>query len=363
MKPIPFAILENFMYEIFVKLGVAEIDARSAAAILVESDKRGIPSHGIARMKDFYYDRICNETIVVDAPFEIIKESPTTAVIDGHHGLGHPIAKRAMQMAIDKAKQYGMGMTVVRNSNHYGIAGYYAMMAAEQGMIGMSSTNARPSVAPLFGVENMFGTNPFSFGLPTDDPFPFVFDAATSMVQRGKVEVYARAGKKMPPGWVIDQDGNPMQDPQEVLKAIIEGKSALTTLGGISEETGGHKGYGLAVVSELLCSALQQGAFLKGLSGFTADKKPTFCPIGHFFMAINIEACVELSAFKKQTTAVLRQLRDSKKAKGQDRIYTPGEKEYLYYEKNKNTGAVLSETTINEMKQIQEDLKLTGYTF
>lgn len=363
MKPIPFATLESFMREAFIKLGINSTDAASAAAILVESDKRGIPSHGIARMKDFYYDRIKNGTIIVNAPFEIVKEGPTTAVIDGHNGLGHVIAKRAMQMAIDKAKTYGLGMSVVRNSNHYGIAGYYTMMASEQGLIGISSTNARPSVAPLFGVENMFGTNPFSYGLPTNDPFPFVFDAATSMVQRGKVEVYARAGKRMPPGWVIDRDGNPMQDPQEVLKAIIEGKSALTALGGVSEETGGHKGYGFAVVSELLCSALQQGAFLKGLSGFTPDKKPTFCPIGHFFMAINIEACVDLKAFKEHTTTVLQQLRDSQKAKGQERIYTPGEKEYLYYEANKNKGAVLSETTISEMKQMQQELGLTGYSF
>ena len=218
-NPVPFSTLESFMRDAFIKLGLNATDAASAAAILVESDKRGIPSHGIARMKDFYYDRIKNDTIVVNAPFEIIKEGPTTAVIDGHHGLGHVISKRAMQMAIDKAKKYGMGMSVVRNSNHYGIAGYYAMMAAENGMIGMTSTNARPSVAPLFGVENMFGTNPFSFGMPTNDPFPFIHDAATSMVQRGKVEVYARAGKKMTPGWVINADGESMLDAQEVLKA------------------------------------------------------------------------------------------------------------------------------------------------
>lgn len=209
---IDFATMEQFMVDVFKGVGVPEADARVCADVLITSDKRGIDSHGIGRLKPIYYDRI---KLGVQNPLtelEIVKEGPTTAVIDGHDGMGHVIGKRAMQMAIDKAKQYGMGMVAVRNSTHYGIAGYYAIMAAEQGMIGITGTNARPSIAPTFGVENMLGTNPLVFGMPTDEAFPFVIDCATSITQRGKIEVYDREGKTLPAGWVIGEDGEPKTD-------------------------------------------------------------------------------------------------------------------------------------------------------
>ena len=229
---------------------------------------------------------------------KVVKEGPTTAVLDGQNGMGQVISKKAMEMAIEKAENYGMGMVAVRNSNHYGIAGYYVLMATEAGMIGITGTNARPSIAPTFGVENMLGTNPLTFGIPTDEEFPFVLDCATSVSQRGKIEVYAREGKSLPEGWVIGQDGRPRTDTEQVLKDLVTGGAALTPLGGIGEEMGGYKGYGYATVVEILSAALQGGAFLKALSCMENGKKVPY-RLGHFFIAINIEAFTELDAFKK----------------------------------------------------------------
>ena len=166
-------------------------------------------------------DSIIDGVIDPVTKIKVVKEGPTTAVIDGQNGMGQVIGKRAMEMAMDKAAKYGMGMVAVRNSNHYGIAGYYVLMACKRGMIGITGTNARPSIAPTFGVENMLGTNPLTFGMPTDEEFPFVFDAATSVAQRGKIEVYDRLGKELPEGWVIGEDGKPKTDPGQVLKDLV----------------------------------------------------------------------------------------------------------------------------------------------
>ncbi len=324
----PFDVMENFMTDVFKAVGVPGEDAAICANVLITSDKRGIDSHGIGRFKPFYIDRIKSGQIDPVTKIEIIREGPTTAVIDGHNGMGHVIAKKSMQIVIEKAKKFGMGMAAVKNSNHYGIAGYYAMMAADSGMIGITGTNTRPGVAPTFGVENMLGTNPLTFGMPTDEDFPFILDCATSLTQRGKIEVYSRLGKKMPLGWVIGEDGGTKTDPVEVLDDLLKGKAAMTPLGGIGEEGAGYKGYGYATVIEILSSALQGGIFMKAINGFENGKKAPY-RIGHFFIAIDISAFTEIEKFKKTTGDILRELRASKKMPGAERIYTAGEKEYL----------------------------------
>ena len=205
---IPFEKLESFMKDVLMASGVPESDAQIVSDVLITSDKRGIDSHGIGRLKPIYIDRIDAGILNPVTKIEIIKDEKACVTIDGHNGMGHVIAKKAMEMAIRKAEEYGLGMAVVRNSTHYGIAGYYATMATEKNMIGITGTNARPSIAPTFGVENMMGTNPLTFALPTDEAFPFVLDCATSVTQRGKIEVYGRAGKDLPHGWVIDENGN-----------------------------------------------------------------------------------------------------------------------------------------------------------
>ena len=195
--------IERFVNEVFIGYGVPPEDARICADVLLESDRRGIESHGVNRFKPIYLDRIKEGIQKPVTELEVLRQTLTTAVIDGHDGMGQVIGYRSMQMAIDKAKAYGMGMVAVRNSTHYGIAGYYASMAVKSGCIGITGTNARPSIAPTFGVENMLGTNPLTFGFPTDEDFPYILDCATSITQRGKIEYFARTGKDTPAGMVI----------------------------------------------------------------------------------------------------------------------------------------------------------------
>jgi L-2-hydroxycarboxylate dehydrogenase (NAD+) len=360
---IDFDIMERFMVDVFKSVGVPEEDARICADVLITSDKRGIDSHGIGRLKPIYYDRIKEGIQNPVTHLEVVRQGHTTAVIDGHDGMGQVIAKRAMEMAIEKAKAHGMGMVAVRNSTHYGIAGYYALMAVESGMIGITGTNARPSIAPTFGVENMLGTNPLTFGMPTDEEFPFVLDCATSITQRGKIEVYERLGKVLPEGWVIGEDGEPKTDSHQVLSDLVRGTAALVPLGGIGEELGGYKGYGYATVVEILSAALQGGSFLKGLLGISPENKPQPYHLGHFFIAININEFTDLASFRKEAGDILRTLRASKKAPGKKRIYTAGEKEYQAWLERKDRGVPVNEPLQNNIRQLIKELNLTGYDF
>ncbi len=354
---VDFRTMERFMEKALIKAGVPEADATVIAEVLITADQLGIDSHGSNRLKPIYLDRIRDGILNPVTTFEIVKEGPTTAVIDGHNGMGHVIAKRSMQMAIDKARTYGMGMVAVRNSTHYGIAGYYALMAAKAGMIGVTGTNARPSIAPTFGVENMLGTNPMTFGMPTDEDFPFLLDCATSVSQRGKIELYARQGKDTPKGWVIDENGESKTDSVQILKDLVDEKAALAPLGGIGEETAGYKGYGYATVVEILSAALQGGSYMKMLTGFQDGKKTPY-PLGHFFIAMDISHFTEVDEFKKTTGNILRELRASRKMPGHDRIYTAGEKEHLIWLDRRDKGVPLNEALQKEIKSIAELYKI-----
>jgi LDH2 family malate/lactate/ureidoglycolate dehydrogenase len=352
--------LEQFMADVFIGLGVPEPDARVCADVLITADKRGIDSHGINRCKPIYYDRIRAGILEPVTSFEIVRETAATAVVDGHNGMGHAIAKRCMDMTISKARDHDLGMVVARNSTHYGIAGYYVLMAIEAGMIGISGTNARPSIAPTFGVENMLGTNPLTYGIPSDEAFPFVLDCATSVSQRGKIEYYDRLGKPIPEGWVIDRRGRTRTDTHQILEDLVEGTAALVPLGGIGEETAGYKGYGYAVVVEALSSALQCGNAMKALTGWT-DEQRVPIELGHFFLAINVGAFVGLETFKKNMGQLLRDLRASAKAPGRDRIYTAGEKEHLAWLDRRENGIPLPEEVRNDMTSMRDELGLEQY--
>lgn len=359
VKWIKFAPLERFMTDVLKGAGVPAADAAICADVLITADKLGIDSHGISRLKTIYYDRIKQGILSPKTRFEIVRETPATAVIDGHNGMGHVIAKRAMALAIRKAKRYGLGMTAVRNSTHYGIAGYYALMAVKEGMIGITGTNARPSVAPTFGTENMLGTNALTFGMPTDEKFPFLLDCATSITQRGKIEVYAKLGLKMPKGWVINDNGEARTDSRAVLDELVAGTAALVPLGGIGEEMSGYKGYGYSTVVELLSAALQQGAYMKMLMGLKDGKKAPY-HLGHFFLAIDIEAFMGLRSFRKTAGNILRELRASRKMPGARRIYTAGEKEHLAWLYRRKKGAPVNRETQAEMLAMKAELGLKG---
>ena len=357
-----FDLVKNFMKDVFMKIDVPEGDAEICAEILIESDRRGIDSHGINRMKPIYFDRIRDGIQKPVTNFEIIRDSFATAVVDGHDGMGHVIAKRSMDMAIEKAKKFGLGMVTVRNSTHYGIAGYYATMASELDMIGITGTNARPSIAPTFGIENMLGTNPLVFGIPTDEDFPFVLDCATSVSQRGKIEVYARTGKDMPEGWVINREGKSTVDSIQALKSLVDGTAALTPLGGIGEDLAGFKGYGYATVVEILSAALQGGSFMKMLTGFENGKKVPY-KLGHFFIAINIAHFIEVNEFKKTAGDILRQLRASDKMPGEERIYTAGEKEHIARLERTGKGVPIGEDVQKEIIAMRNATALHQYVF
>lgn len=352
----------GFVTDAFVAEGVPRDDAEICADVLLESDKRGIESHGVNRFKPIYIDRINAGIQKPVTEFEIVRETATTAVVDGHDGMGQVIGYKSMSMAIEKAKKYGMGMVAVRNSCHYGIAGYYATMAANAGMIGMTGTNARPSIAPTFGVENMLGTNPLTIGFPTDEEFPFVIDCATSITQRGKIEYYARIGKDTPEGMVVGRDGKPKTDSKQILVDLTTGKAALAPLGGIGEELAGYKGYGYATVVEVLSAALSAGNYLKMLTGVGENGEKVPFHLGHFFIAIDTEAFMGLESFKKTAGNILRELRASQKAPGQERIYTAFEKEWLVWQQRKDTGVPINEAVQKEMSSVRDNLKL-NYVF
>ena len=356
---VPWDMIISFMTDVFEAYGVPREDAEICADVLAESDRRGIESHGCDRFKPIYLDRIDRGTLLPVTELEIVKETPTTVVADAHDGMGMVASYRVMEMLIEKAKKYGMAGGAIRNSTHYGIAGYWTGMAAKEGMVGITGTNARPSIAPTFGIENMMGTNPLTFSLPTDEEFPFCIDCATSIVQRGKIEYWARSGKATPAGMVVAADGSEVTDSQEILKMLVDGTAALAPLGGgPGDEMCGYKGYGYAAVVEILSAALSGGQFMKALTGVAPDGSPQMYHLGHFFFVVDPDAFVGQDEFKKIAGDICRALRASKKAPGYDRIYTAGEKEYLAWLDRKDKGVPVSDSVQKELVELRDKLSL-----
>lgn len=351
-------VMNRFLIDAFKGYGVPEEDAKICADVLLESDRRGIESHGCNRFKPIYIDRIVKGTLKPVTEIEVLKDTPTTLVYDAHDGMGMVASYRMMEALIEKAKKYGMAGGAIRNSTHYGIAGYWTTMATRAGMIGVTGTNARPSIAPTFGVENMMGTNPLTWAIPTDEEFPFCIDCATSVVQRGKIEYYAREGKDTPAGMVISHDGSSMTDSSAILKALVDGTAALTPLGGAGDEMCGYKGYGYAAVVEILSAALTGGPFMKALTGVDQNGNPQMYHLGHFFFVINPEFFMGLDTCKKTAGDICRALRTSEKAPGHDRIYTAGEKEWLAWCERKDKGVPIGEAVQREMIAVRDQLKL-----
>ena len=356
---ISWELVGNFMIDAFKAAGLPEEDAKICADVLMESDRRGIESHGVNRFKPIYLDRINAGILKTTTEYEILKETPTTLVADAHDGMGMVAAHAVMERLIEKAKTYGMAGGAIKNSTHYGIAGYWATMASKQGMIGLTGTNARPSIAPTFGVENMMGTNPLTFALPTDEEFPFCIDCATSIVQRGKIEYYAREGKPTPAGMVVAEDGSEVTDSQQILQMLVDGTAALAPLGGgPGDEMCGYKGYGYAAVVEILSAALAGGQFMKALTGVDEDGSPKMYHLGHFFFVVDPDAFAGQETFRKVAGDICRALRASKKAPGYDRIYTAGEKEWLVWQERKDKGVPVGEAVQREIIAVRDKLGL-----
>ncbi len=323
---VPEPRLKDFCNKVWTKLGVPAQDAKITTDVLVLADLRGIESHGVARLPRYYADLKNGWTEPTDQS-KIVKETKATALIDGGQSLGQVVGHKGMELAIKKAKETAVGIVSVRNSHHYGIAGYYSLMALEQDLIGMSMTNAAPLVVPTFGRNAILGTNPISLTAPAEKERAFVLDMATSVVPRGKLEVYDRQGKKMPPGWAVD------------------------TLGGEGEEHSGHKGYGLALMVDVLSGVLSGAA--TGLGVDVNKEKPN---VGHFFMALDPAAFRPLDDFKRDMDRLARELKDSPKAEGQSRIYIHGEKSYARMEKFQKEGIPLSPKVVEAMRQVGTEI-------
>jgi LDH2 family malate/lactate/ureidoglycolate dehydrogenase len=349
--------LRTFVQDVFVKMGVPVDDAWLVADNLVAADLRGVGSHGVARLSR-YVNGIRDGLITPITKVSIAVETPSTATLDAHDGLGQVAAKAGMELAIQKAKHSGAGFVGVKNSNHYGIAAYYAMMALEHDLIGISLTNSAPLVVPTFAREIFVGTNPISIAVPTDHERPYILDMATSTAPRGKVEVCHRENKPMPPGWATDETGRGTDDAGRVLKNLLERKGGgLLPLGGEGELTSGYKGYGLAVAVDIFSAVLSGAAFGPHVDqSYGEHKQPA--NVGHFFGALDIKGFIDPIVFKKTMDLYILQLRDLPKAGGANRIYIHGEKEYEFTEQYLKTGVPLHSKTIEMLREIANRVNL-----
>jgi L-2-hydroxycarboxylate dehydrogenase (NAD+) len=357
---VPVNKLIDFMIVALIRMGVQSEDAGIIANVLITSDLWGVRSHGLAHLK-MYHERMKMGLQLPVTHWTVVKDTPTTAVVDGGNGMGMVVGYHAMNMAIRKAREYGLGAVAVRNSSHYGVAGYYTLMAVKEGMVGMSFTNAHPSIAPTFGVEPMLGTNPIAVAAPTDEEFPFMYDAATSIIPRGKIEVAARADKPLPAGWVINEDGTAATDSKGLIAKMNRGAAALLPLGGLGEQTGGYKGYSLATMVEIFSAAFQNGTFLSGLHDTDHEGKPQFLRIGHFFLAIDVAHFLPVDMFKKVAGNIVRELRASRKSPEQPRIYTAGEKEYYNTQKVQADGVEIPPGLQRNLRALCQELSITDH--
>jgi len=353
------ADLTAFCAQVFTALGIPEGDAKITSDVLVAADLRGVDSHGVARLKR-YVDGIRDGMMRTNAKPEVVHETPTTATIDAHGGLGQPPSHLAMKMAMDKAEKLGAGFVAVRNSNHYGIAGYYAMMALKKNMIGISTTNADVLVVPTFGRNALFGTNPIAVAAPALKQRPFVLDMATSVVPRGKLEVYDRLGKPMPDGWATDVAGRGTPDATQVLKNFAtRAGGGILPLGGEGELNSGYKGYGLALLVDILSAVLPGAAYADLVYPRSADGKPLPSNIGHFFGAMRIDGFRPVKDFKADMDELITRIKNTPKAEGAERIYIHGEKEFEKEADRTANGIPLHPKVVDTLKKIGDDLKVT----
>ena len=334
--------LKRFCTDAFIKFGFTTDESAIIVDVLLTSDMYGIESHGMQRLVR-YHKGIEKGLIKIDAKPEIVFETPVSAVIEGNDGMGQLLGYKAMNIAIEKAKTTGMAVVTVRNSNHYGIAGYYAKMACREGLIGMSMTNSEAIMVPTFGRKAMLGSNPIAVAMPAE-PYDFFFDSSTTVVTRGKLEIYNKLQKPLPEGWALDANGKGTTDAADVLKNIVaKAGGGIVPLGGEFEQTGSHKGYGYGMFCEIFTSILSMG--LTSNHTHIGGKGGT-C---HGFIAINPAVFGDPDAIKEHLSTLLCELRESPKAEGAERIYTHGEKEVFAYKDRMENGIDVNINTVAEM--------------
>jgi len=339
--------LKSYVSRFLMNFAVPEEDAQVMADVLVTADLRGVDSHGVIRLYTYYGTRLQRGLIDPVSPTTVVRETPVSLALNGGNGLGPVVAHQAMERCIEKAEHSGIAITTVRNSNHFGIAGYYAMMALQHDMIGVSLTNSQPLVAPTYGRTGMLGTNPIAVAVPTGTERPYVLDMATSIVPVGRVKVYSKSDEKIPAGWGMDKGGKTTEDPD----AVIDG-GALFPLGG-TDIMRGYKGYGLALLVDILSGVLSGAAFSTDVGN---PSNPGPANVGHFFMAINPDLFRPIDEFKMGMDNLIQRMKDAPKLPDHDRIYIHGEKEFEHAERCAIEGVPVLAPVVDSLKEIGAEI-------
>jgi LDH2 family malate/lactate/ureidoglycolate dehydrogenase len=351
----PSEYLKEFSAQVFMHFGVPEKDARQAADVLARSDLRGIDSHGVARLHT-YFDMLEMGRINPKPKIKIVREKKSVATVDGDNGLGLVVGPKANAIAMDKAAEHGSGWVSVCNTNHFGIAGYYPLQALERDMIGWAMTNTTKLVAPLWGAERMLGTNPIAIAFPGDKEPPIVIDMATSAVAYGKIEIALRKKSAVPRGWVVDQNGAATTNPQD----MIDGGAQLPL--GSEYEMGGHKGYALGAMVDILCAVLSGANWGPFAPPFALrqeiPERSVGKGIGHFFGAMEIDGFIDKNEFKKQIDEWRRVLRATKPAAGTKGPLIPGDPERIAEARRSREGIPLLKPVVDDLVDISRRTKI-----
>ncbi|MCY3864508.1 MAG: Ldh family oxidoreductase [Chloroflexi bacterium] len=332
-----------FAQRIFVAAGLPEADAAIVTDNLLQADLRGHPSHGISRLK-VYCNRIRDGFVAREPAIHVINETPAAFHLDGGHGMGAVVADKAMRMCIKKARTSGIAMCSVRAGTHFGIASYYTMQAASSDMIGFACSNAPAAIAPWGGIVPMLGTNPFSMSVPAGKHRPLVFDSASSIVARGKINLAEIEDRPIPRGWAIDQQGRPTTDATEALKGSVL-------------PFGEHKGYGIALMIDILSGILGGGAYGPHL-GPLWNNSETYQDLGFFLLAIDIASFRDIDDFKAQIDQMIDEIKASKSAPDRDEILVPGEIEFRNEQYNRKHGIIVGAGVLHDLDELRRELDL-----
>lgn len=347
--------LRTFTISVFKKIGCSTAHAELAADVLIKSDLRGIDSHGVARLSG--YVRLWEKKRINATPdIKIVHETPTTATVDGDGGLGLVVAPFAMQIAIEKAEKYGSGWVAVKNSNHFGIAGYHALMAVEKDMVGISMTNASPLVAPTYANERLLGTNPMCYAFPAGKYPPVIVDMATAAAANGKLEIAQRANKSIPDGWVQDASGKNSTDPNE-----LKNGGSLLPLGS-DKDHGSHKGYGLSATVDILSAVLSGANYGPWVPPFVSFLEPPTDPvgegIGHFLGAMRVDGFRPAADFKAHLDNWITRFKSAKTVDPNKKVIIPGEPEYAFEQERKLSGIPIIDVVVKDLNELAVKLDI-----
>jgi LDH2 family malate/lactate/ureidoglycolate dehydrogenase len=334
---VPFGDLKNFCKEAYRKTGVPEAEAEIVADLLVRSDLRGVETHGVTRLP-IYIQRLQKGYVRKECKITVLKERGPTAFLEAHGSMGHVVAYKSMEKAIQKAEEHGLGWVSVKDSGHFGVAGLFPMMALKKDFIGYIVSNTAPMMFPWGGKERIIGNNPLAYALPADQYLPVILDFSLSVVSSGKLILCRKKGEKIPLGWAVDREGVPTEDPYEGYEG-----------GGSLAPVGGHKGYGLVLVNEMLTAVLTGGKWTKRIKSLYEEDPSKIQGTCHSFMALDPDCFIGRDQFKKEMDAYIKSIKESAKAKGVEEILVPGEPEYRTEVKFLKEGIPLPPNTVKEL--------------